>query len=284
MTFPLADLQRVLDPRLFWVTDKEIGPSSDRLHYANFAVVWRVITGEVRVETATGTWRGRPGDWLILHPGRRFQGFRTGSRIWSIAYGSNRTRGEVWYAGPDVIVLPRCPELEAASGGLIALTERISGQRPLGWLKLSEIHCSAPDWLELDAVFRLWMRSLIMVMAGLGVGLEAAQPLDPRIRLVLARLRQEPWSVASSPAALATEVGLSRRRLEQLFAAQLNRGLAEERTRSRIDAACEQLSRPEQRIKMIAQRLGFTSGAAFSVWFRRHAGVSPARFRTGRAG
>lgn len=284
MSLRVADYLRVLDPRLFWVNDKAIGPEGNRLHYASFAVVWRVIAGEVRVETTTGSWRGRPGDWLILHPGRRFQGFRPGTRIWSIAYGSTRTRGEVWYAGPDAIVLPDCPELERSTSGLIALTERISGRRPLETLRTDDIVCSAADWLELDAAFRLWLRTLILVMAGLGITPDAAQPLDPRIRLALARLHQEPWSPASAPAALAAEVGLSRRRLEQLFAAQRGVGLAEMRSRCRIAAAQELLSRHERRIKEIAQRLGFASGAAFSVWFRRHAGQSPARFRAGRTG
>jgi transcriptional regulator GlxA family with amidase domain len=104
---------------------------------------------------------------------------------------------------------------------------------------------------------------------------------DERVLRAQDLIERDPWSSASAPAALAAAVGLSRRRLEQVFASTLGHGIGEERDRRRVEWAQTLLGRRDLPVKEIAQRSGFASGAAFSTWFRRHAGMAPKDFRGG---
>lgn len=276
---PIADLQRILDPRLEWVHDKDIGPDRNQALYNMMGVLWKVTAGRVTVRTAKGTWEAGAGDWVVLQPGHRFQGFHEGTRLWSMAYRFNRTRGSSWFTGPDVLVLRGCPHLEVAGRRMIRLMESVTGTSPIGWQLLGSVTSSLEDWMRIDAAFRLVLAALIRTVSEHGlVMLPSAYP-DERIRLVMAALASNPWAASCEPTALARVAKLSRRRLEQLFAGSIGHGLAEERTRRRLESACEMLLRRELQIKQVASRCGFPRSSTFSTWFRRHAGVPPQRFR-----
>jgi AraC-like DNA-binding protein len=276
---PITDLQRILDPRLEWVHDKDIGPDRNQALYNVMGVVWKVTAGRVTVRTAKGSWDAGAGDWVVLQPGHRFQGFSEGTRLWSIAYRFNRTRGSSWFAGPDVLVLRDCTHLEVAGRRMIRLMESVTGASPVGWQVLGGISCSLEDWMRIDATFRLVLAALIRTVGEHGLAMLPSTYPDERIRLVMAALASDPWAASCEPSALARTAKLSRRRLEQLFAGAIGHGLAEERTRRRLESACELLLRRDLQIKQVASRCGFPRSSTFSTWFRRHAGVPPLRFR-----
>jgi AraC-like DNA-binding protein len=280
MTSPIRELQRVLDPRLEWLHDKVIGPSSNQALYNMLGVVWYVHSGGATIRTARGIWDVEPGQWIFLYPGHRFQGFKKGTRIWSIGYRFNRPRGTAWYVGPDVLVLRGCAALEQATRRMLRIVETATGLSPLGWVSLPGLACSLPEWMRLDAAFRMWLAAAIdTVGAHPEVTLVPFTHDDERIRTTLALLASDPWSSASEPEALARAVHLSRRRLEQLFASEVGHGLADERATRRMGVACDLLMRQDMQVKQVALQLGFPRSSTFSAWFRRHAGVSPVRFR-----
>lgn len=278
---PVAELQRVLDPRLEWVHDKPIGPAQNQTLYNVLGVAWKVTAGQVTVRTARGLWQAGPGTWVLLQPSHRFQGFAEGTRIWSIGYRFNRVRGSSWYVGPDVLVLPDSPRLDLAGRRLLRTMERSTGQQPLGGRAIGAFSATLADWMRVDAAFRHWLAASIETVAGLGLRLLPSGHGDERIRQVLAAIARDPWSDDSGPQALAAGLRLSRRRLEQLFAAQIGHGLAEERVRRRLESASELLLRRDLQVKQVAARCHFPRSSAFSTWFRRHAGVTPMRFRRG---
>lgn len=281
---PVADLQRLLDPRLEWVHDKEIGPARDQTLYNVLGVVWKVISGRVMVRTVRGTWEGGPGDWVFLQPGHRFQAFQEGTRIWSVGYRFNRTRGSSCFIGPDVVVVHGSPRMDTATRRLMGPLEASSGRRPLGWVPLSALPSDLEAWMRVDAAFRMWLAAVVRTVGEAGMTMLPSSYPDERIRAVMAVLSSDPWAAAAEPAELARTVRLSRRRLEQLFAAAIGHGLAEERSSRRLQAACELLLRRDLQVKQIATRCGFPRSSTFSTWFRRHAGVPPQRFRRHAAG
>lgn len=276
MQQPLHEQRQAIDPRLEWVHDKEIGPDWNRRTEPLHGVAWYVRAGEVTVRTERGEWRGRPGDWVFLLPGRRYQTFLPGSRIVSICYRFGRPCGSPWYVGPDALVLRDCPELDAAAGQLIAQVEAAGGVSPIGWS--FNFSCTPPQWLQIDAAFRVWLAAAFTTLSSRGVPLAVRVTEDERVARALGVIERDPWAAASEPTALADAIGLSRRRLEQLFATAIGRGIAEERDRLRLAGVQELLGRRGLQIKQIAKRFGFASGPAFSVWFHRHAGMSPRAF------
>lgn len=277
----IADLQRLLDPRLEWVHDKPIGRRQDQAIFNTLGVAWKVLAGQAEVRTAHGHWRAGAGTWVLLQPGNRFQAFADGTRMWSIGYRFNRTRGPSWYVGPDVVLLQDCPRLDLAGQRLIGAVETAVGQRPIGARMLGGMASALEDYMRVEAAFRGWLAEEIAVVSGLGLRLLPSAHHDDRIRQALAAIARDPWGPDSAPEELARALRLSRRRLEQLFAGQIGHGIAEERMRRRVELASELLVRRDLQIKQVAARCRIARSSTFSAWFRRHAGVTPRTFRRG---
>lgn len=279
MRRPLPELRRAIDPRLEWVHDKDIGPDRDQQVEVGIGITWWIRAGGVNVRTARGEWRVGPGDWVFLLPGRRHQAFLPGTRMWSFGYRFGRPRGTPWYLGPEVLVLRDCRALERTGRALLRLVEGIARTRRIGWA--FDFACTPMDWLRIDAAFRLWLAEAVATCAARGIRLASGAPDDERVSRALSLIERDPWGPASDPLDLAAAVGVSRRRLEQLFAAAVGHGVAHERDRMRLERAQELLAHREWPVKQIASRLGFANGPAFSVWFRRHAGMPPRLYRSG---
>lgn len=81
--------------------------------------------------------------------------------------------------------------------------------------------------------------------------------------------------------AIATEAGVSPRRLEQLFRAELGMGPGAYFLELRLQAARRLVVDTHHSLQTVALRTGFASQAAFSRGFRRRFGRSPAEVRKG---
>jgi len=280
MRLPFPELRRALDPGLDWVHDKEMGPRPDTTIAINRLIAWGVREGEATIRTEDGEYRAGSGDWVLLLPGHRRQAFCPGTRLWSISYRMGRLGRSPWYVAPQILVLGRCPALDRTARALIAGVEAVSGRRPLG--ELFDWDCDPAGWLLVDAAFRAWLAAVVAELQARNIAFAGFGGEDPRARTALARIEEAPWSPATDPAAVAAALGLSRRRLEQIFRAAYGMGPAEARDRRRVEDAQNLLARTELPIKRIAQRLGFGSQAVFSAWFRRHARTAPLRWRRDR--
>ena len=103
---------------------------------------------------------------------------------------------------------------------------------------------------------------------------------DPRVAAALARMEdrlEEPERVAEIAAAL----GLSARRLEKLFRAELAMGPGEAAREMRLQAARRMVVDTAQPLQIVALRAGFASQAAFSRAFARRFGMSASALRRG---
>jgi LacI family transcriptional regulator len=74
-------------------------------------------------------------------------------------------------------------------------------------------------------------------------------------------------------------VPVTRRALERRFRASLNRGIAEEIRRVRIERASYLLASTSSSIAEVARRAGVADAEHFSQAFRRHTGLTPSAFR-----
>ncbi len=84
--------------------------------------------------------------------------------------------------------------------------------------------------------------------------------------------------------AIAAAAGMSRRGLERAFLKHLNRTVAEEITRLRVDHAKELLLNTEIKIYQVAERSGFANGMYFSKVFQQSTGELPSHYRRHRTG
>jgi len=89
----------------------------------------------------------------------------------------------------------------------------------------------------------------------------------------------EPLSVAD----IADAVGVSRRKLERHFRTHLRRSVNEELIRKRLERARELLAATDIRVKVIAERIGFTTEKHFFKVFRKVMGTSPRQYRLAHA-
>lgn len=269
-----------LEPVLLWAHEKEVGPTLDQDVDSSFQTVWRVCSdgasaGSQRLVGLS------PGDWVFLPRGRRRQRFQPGTKLWSISYRAGQpllTGG--WFDHAGAVVLRGCPALERASIRLMQRLASEAGEQIGVQARLSDLSCSHDGWLRISAEFHRWLSVVAQTLCERGILPDEEADLDPRIATVLEALRQDPWSGNCTPTGLAQLAGLSRRRLEQLFRHQIGSGIAEQRQRHCLRSAYAALEAHEHQVKKIAHQFGFASPAAFSTWFRRHAGRSPAAYRS----
>jgi len=105
------------------------------------------------------------------------------------------------------------------------------------------------------------------------------QLLHPDLGQALAlihRQPQRPWTVAE----LAERVPMSRSAFAAAFVAALGQPPLHYLRQRRMELAGRLLRNPSLGLKEIAQRVGYDSVSAFNAAFRRHAGISPGRFRS----
>ncbi|PJF09445.1 GlxA family transcriptional regulator [Pseudorhodobacter sp. MZDSW-24AT] len=105
---------------------------------------------------------------------------------------------------------------------------------------------------------------------------------DPRVARVLARM-EATLDAPDSMANLAAEVGLSARRLESLFRAELGTTPGAHALGLRLAAARRMLTDTPHSMAEIALRCGFSSPATLSRAFRRAFACAPASLRRPRA-
>lgn len=106
-----------------------------------------------------------------------------------------------------------------------------------------------------------------------------ADPVVGRALRMLHHHPAHPWTVAS----LAAQVGVSRATLARRFTALVGAPPMAYLTRWRLDLAADLLHDPDATLDAVARQVGYGSGFALSVAFKRVRGMSPQEYRTGRA-
>jgi transcriptional regulator GlxA family with amidase domain len=81
---------------------------------------------------------------------------------------------------------------------------------------------------------------------------------------------------------IAHRVASSRRQLQRAYAEIGQTTFREHLTRVRMDRAAELLARRGLTVREVAHRVGYRQPAQFAKAFRRHQGLAPSAFRSGR--
>lgn len=110
--------------------------------------------------------------------------------------------------------------------------------------------------------------------------LHLPSPRDSRLRRLCAAVQQRPAD-GRALAAWGREVGASARTLARLFRDETGLTFGRWRAQARLLAALTRLGAGEK-VTTIALDLGYDSPSAFSALFRRHFGVPPSRYFSGR--
>jgi LacI family transcriptional regulator len=82
---------------------------------------------------------------------------------------------------------------------------------------------------------------------------------------------------------VAAKLSVSPKTLQKHFAASLDRSVAQEIRRARIERAKQELAEGKRSIDEIAKLAGFTSNVSLSVIFRREVGLTPSQYRAQRS-
>jgi AraC family transcriptional regulator, regulatory protein of adaptative response / methylphosphotriester-DNA alkyltransferase methyltransferase len=83
---------------------------------------------------------------------------------------------------------------------------------------------------------------------------------------------------------IARRVASSRRQLQRAYGEIGGTTFREHLTRVRMERAAELLERRTLTVREVAHRVGYRQPAQFAKAFRRHHGVAPSAFRSGRNG
>lgn len=190
-----------------------------------------------------------------------------------------------WLCGTFTIGDPQASDL---LGGLPAAIILRGGGRPaLEGLEVARrmlvFEMEAPSQGSAVMVARILDLIFIQVLRAWAAGPDAepnwlAGALDPQVGLALSAIHREPghdWTVSE----LARVCSLSRSAFAARFVARVGKPPAAYLAHVRLDAATEMLRGTSLPVTRIAEKVGYTSEAAFSRAFRNRYGTPPARWR-----
>jgi AraC-like DNA-binding protein len=201
--------------------------------------------------------------------------------------GESMQQGEPvrWLCGMFVIGDSDASHLLASLPPVIML--RGARDQALEWLEVSRrmllIEMQSPTQGSVVMVARILDLLFIQILRAWAAGEDAtpnwlAGALDAHIGPALSAIHTDPghdWSVE----ALARSCGLSRSSFAERFAARVGKPPASYLTHVRLDAAATLLRDTPTPIGLVADKVGYTSEAAFSRAFRNRYGTPPARWR-----
>ncbi len=102
--------------------------------------------------------------------------------------------------------------------------------------------------------------------------------LDYRIRVALSYMRNN-MTQTELMRTLTKIVGLSRSRMYELFKTELKSSPKLILNSVLLDAAIHAMTQSNEEISVVSKRLGFSSAANFSRFFRSHRGITPTAYR-----
>jgi AraC-like DNA-binding protein len=190
-----------------------------------------------------------------------------------------------WLCGTFTIDDSQASHLLASLPAVVIL--RGARDQALEWLEVSRrmllYEMQSPSQGSVVMVARILDLLFIQILRAWAAGPNAepnwlAGALDPQIGPALGAIHSDPardWTVED----LAKACNLSRSLFAERFSARVGKPPANYLTSVRLDAAAALLTETSQPVTMIAQKVGYTSEAAFSRAFRQRYGEPPSRWR-----
>jgi AraC-like DNA-binding protein len=146
------------------------------------------------------------------------------------------------------------------------------------WTSIEFVPATLHQHSLVQAALWKWFSELLYSLRSAEIAL-VERPDDPRIARLLQLLAIQPLDCSLPVEHLEKELGLSWRRLEQLFKAAAHMTPSQYFEQRRIWAAYKQLSTTSAPVKEVAYGLGFKQPTNFSRWFMESSGMSPSQFR-----
>jgi AraC-like DNA-binding protein len=276
------------------------------------APFYAVLSGNARIETANSTYDLSAGDFLVLPGGEPHQLTGASSQIASpvsllsllTEAGAEPWRPGIRYrrtvhlrhggGGPQSVMLigvfsfgdPRKNPLLTALPPVLVV--RGETDRNTSWLKMT-LNAIAQELAEeqpgsnlvmaklADLLFVQSLRAYLATDVNNSVGWMRGIK-DPLVGRAISCMHARPerrWTLQ----ALAAEVGSSRAVFAQRFSALVGQGALSYLTAWRMHTAAGLLLEGTGNIGTVASRVGYRSEAAFSIAFKRWAGIPPSGYR-----
>lgn len=268
-----------LRSELVWIYDR--APREQARHATvdhrrgNWA--WYLQKGGVTFTTKAGTFTARAGEWVFPPAEISRQDFSDDARLLSISFLCQWPSGENLFGSPgEIIVDGRLyPALEKTARALEQLVRR---HFPVPHHSYAHQTADYPLFLRFQRAFFTWLETWFQVRLALGAE-PARHGGDERSARVARALDQAPFEHGFPTASLRLVSGVSTVQLNRLFRRQFKVTPRQYWERRRLEFARLSLETSDRPLKAIAARLGFRSDSHFTVWFKRHAHISPSGYR-----
>ena len=268
-----------LNVHLLWCHNQPVakswdvtGPTLRFTGYTNSGA-WLVMKGWARVTQDGRTHEAKPGQWLIVKPGKRVQTFASDTRMLSVAFEARGPDGShLFDEGLSLVVdAKEAPVLERKAMPLLRSMKVVN---PDTW-DAREHRVDLDRFLLLQRRLCEWLQALGEVLDDHGIAHSGKMGIDARLRKAIDLLNAYELGTSIDLQHVAAQAGISLNHLTRLFRRDLHTTPHEYRDRLRIEYACGRLAQPGSRVKEVAIELGFKYLSHFSKWFKRHTGKSP---------
>lgn len=269
-------------PVLLWALERKWGAEEARSKGmdldANENSAWLVLDGEAEVTHGGKTHHAGPGYWMFPKPGVRTQAFSGAFHFVSV------TIRWQWPAGRHVfddgltrtLASADAPWLRETAYDIIARVRSIS---PDDYYHIGRHSVTLANAARLFELAGKWAAAYAKIMDQLDIMPDTGTTRDPRVEVLLARLREGCASPRPDRGRLAAAAGVSTRQLDRLLREATGKTLAENHDAFRFEKAGASLLERGLRVKEVAAESGFHDLSSFSRWFAKHAGCSPRAYR-----
>jgi AraC-like DNA-binding protein len=284
-------LFEMLHRELFWAYEAKLLDMDTNLQTSinKPMTLWHVREGWASIQFQGRKLQAKSGDWVICPKGTLTQEFEKGTLLLSIAFSMEWPGGQKLVDGglPCVISGQSLPGLEAAAVQLIAEIESKSpnyfrrgvhrGVDVMHFLReLSLVECA-----RIHALHTTFTMEFFSLLEALKLPLKIPGAKDPRALELWMILSASELSTPPDTRLLSRRLGLTWRRLEQIFQKDFNMSPLQLWEDRRAQYARRNLANREIPMKRVSYDLGFSAPTAFSKWFRRIHQCTPSEFRSG---
>jgi AraC-like DNA-binding protein len=243
-----------------------------------------VEKGQARIQADGREVIVKHGQSFFTAPGTRRQWFAAGTRLLSVGFRCQWPDGMPVF-GAGLNVAPSSAKttrlLEATHALFLAVHGRMKEVTYHNGVAV--VSRSLSDWCKHETAFRHWFSVYVSTLERLGIApQERASTQDRRLDEFLCRLNDWPLDQPLKLTQLISGSQLSTRRIHDLLRAHLGMTAQAWLERRRLEAARQRLTGEAIALKEIAFALGFRHPPHFTAWFKRHTGMTPTAFRTGR--
>lgn len=274
----------LIDHQLIWAYAQEPPTKTINVNYRNDPAchAWLVEKGRCLINDEGRKIEARAGQWVFTRAGAFKRRYLPDSYIYAFSFQARWPHGVHLIEAPETLVIPeeQTQRLSQLAREIVREVERSIGppasfNRALLWRQ----SMTASVYMGIDGAFRSWLSEFLKVMPEAGAVFHDFTGQDSRVAAAIARIDTMSVDSHVDLHELCHELGIGRRRLDDLFKNETGKGLREYYEEVLLQRICHMLLDNTRQIKEIAILAGFDHGSNFTRWFCKHAGVTPTQYR-----